>query len=693
MKNIFILSCLLFITSILTAQNLSGKYTLIKESDGQQPKNGASILLNFSTNGTFALTAKMPGTTVTDKGTYKISGSNIHISFNEMEQGKQSGTYSLEEGTLILPFKILKNVKGSSTWQKEGTTSTNNNVNTAPVAATITKWANYAKGKIISQTKIDKDATATSQKVKNDLARGYYTQGVMLFFKKYYMEALYAFARASELENTNVLYLNNLAMLLMEMDKYGDAMAILEEVTKNNPRIASAWGNLAISYFFTNNIGAADNAIGKALAIDPECGGYYYTEGVIEKKKGNAAKAQENFDKAWEKGYAGKGREGSPSKAGNNASANKNKAKNTKPAPAPKKTSGKTKSEMIAIWEGHYEAENISAKSGETAAEANTQFGKDNYQTNINLITIACVKSFSMDISKNGNISGTGEIMYVYRGGAMNPVANISGLAQTYGGGFKTNLKNGFQIRNWNFTGSIDENGNIEINGLPTEKLDLYNVNEWQKITPWSPLKPEAAGAAMKGPFHLTMTEGKDGKHFAQLDDYLALNDKLIKKVHYQALIIKTDEKLSPDCQAPVVAPAANDCPASEFIKTKVALTQNDHIAVERSTTFTKDASGNVKAQTENAVNVSSEFSGGMATGSVEFHTDGSFECTVGIGLSSPEFTIKGAEIKGSEKLELIYDSKCGFGVKASAAAKANIKHVAEGSASVEGVIFFNKGL
>lgn len=693
MKSIYLLAVSFLLAISSFAQTLSGKYTLVKESDGQSPKSGASITLNFNANGSFTLTAKMPGTTVTDKGTYKISGSTINISFNEMEQGKQSGPYSLEEGTLILPFKMLKNVKGSSTWQKEGTTANNNKIATAPVAETINKWADYAKGKIKSQTFIDNAAATTSKKVKNNLAQGYYVQGVMLFFKKYYMEALYAFAKASQLEKENVLYLNNLSMLLMEMDKYGDAISILEEITKLNPKIASAWGNLAISYFFTNNLPAAGIAIGKAIAIDPECGGYYYTEGVIEKKKGNTTKAQQSFDKSWEQGYAGKGREGSPAKSGNKASANKNNGKATKPTPAPKKTSGKTKSEMIAIWQGHYEAENISAKSGETAAEANTQFGKDNYQTNINLVTIACVKSFSMDISKNGVITGQGEIMYVYRGGAMNPVANISGMAQAYGGGFKTNLKDGFQIRNWNFTGSIDENGNIEINGLPSEKLDLYNINEWQKITPWSPLKPDAPGAAMKGPFHLKMTEGKDGKHFAQLDDYLALNDKLIKKVHYQTLILKTDDKLTPDCMAPVVAPPANDCPASEFIKTKVAMTQNDHITVEKSTTYTKDANGNVKANTENAVNVSSEFSAGMATGSVEFHTDGSFECTVGIGMSTPDFNLKGMEIKGSEKLELIYDSKCGFGVKASAAAKANVKHVAEGSASVEGVIFFNKGL
>lgn len=693
MKKLLALLLLLFPLTVLLAQTLSGKYILVKESDGQVPKTGAVISITFIANGSFSFTAKMPGTTVTDKGSYKISGSNIEISFKEMEQGKQSGAYSLEDGTLILPFKMLKNVKGNSTWQKEGTTADNTKTSTLPVAEIITKWLNYANRKIKLSIDIDRAAAGVAKKVNNDLARGYYTQGVMLFFKKYYMEALYAFAKASQLENTNVLYLNNFAMLLMEMDKYGDAISVLQEVTSSSPKMASPWGNLAIAYFFSNNLPAAENAISRAISNDAQCGGYYYTDGVIQKKKGNTEKAQQSFDKAWENGYAGKGREGSPSSKNINASVNKNKTGNNKPVAAAKKTNSQTKSEKIALWEGHYEAQVISAKSGETAAEANTQFGKDMYQTNINLVTTACVKSFAMEVSKMGNITGTGEIMYVYRGGAVNAVANMSGLAQTYGGGFKTNLKNGFQMRKWNFTGSIDEDGNIEITGLPSEKLDLYNTGEWQKITPWSPLKPDAAGAAMKGPFHLSMTEGKDGKHFAQIDDYLALNDKLIKKVHYQTLILKSATKIIPDCQAPAVAPDANLCPASEFIKTKVALTQNDHITVESSKTYSKDANGNMQVQSENAVNVSSEFNAGMATASTEFHTDGSFECTIGIGLSTPDFKLKGAEIKGSEKLELIYDSKCGFGVKASAAAKANVKHVAEGSASVEGVIFFNKGL
>src|SRR5689334_17446883 len=115
-KKLFLSLSIIISGTILFAQSISGRYILVKESDGQSPKSGATISINFNANGSFDLKAAMPGTTVTDKGTYKISGDNISISFNEMEQGKQNGPYSLDGGTLILPFKMLKNVKGSSTW-------------------------------------------------------------------------------------------------------------------------------------------------------------------------------------------------------------------------------------------------------------------------------------------------------------------------------------------------------------------------------------------------------------------------------------------------------------------------------------------------------------------------------------------------------------------------------------------------
>ncbi|HPN60462.1 MAG TPA: hypothetical protein PLU11_14840, partial [Chitinophagaceae bacterium] len=116
-----LLSLLFLFTAwtLLYAQSPSGKYILVKDSDGKTPRGGAEISMTFTT-GKFSLKAAMPGQTVTDNGTWKITGSNITIAFKEMEQGTKTGAWSLTNGTLTLPFMMLSNGKGSSTWQQAG---------------------------------------------------------------------------------------------------------------------------------------------------------------------------------------------------------------------------------------------------------------------------------------------------------------------------------------------------------------------------------------------------------------------------------------------------------------------------------------------------------------------------------------------------------------------------------------------
>jgi hypothetical protein len=296
-----------------------------------------------------------------------------------------------------------------------------------------------------------------------------------------------------------------------------------------------------------------------------------------------------------------------------------------------------------------------------------------------------------MNISSGGFISGSGSIMYVYQGTSASPIMGMAPpVLSAANGGFAANLKDGFQIRDWSFTGTVDEEGNVEINGMPTEQMDLLNVGKWQKIKPWSALPPDAAGAAMKGPFHMKLQMDKDKNPFIRIDQSLDLGDKLIKRVHYESFIVKSDNEIKPDCQYKAPAPAT--CPASEFIKTKVSLSPKDHIALEASTTYTKGDNGGVQSQQEMACNVSGDYSMGLATASAEFHQDNSYEFTVGIGVDAKSF-IKGSPVSLKEKLELIYDSKCGWGVKASAAAEADGPIGTKAGASVEGVIFFNNGL
>ena len=694
MKKIMLLCFLFAIWENNFAQSIEGKYFLVKEGNNTTLKGGAIVSIQFLVTGNFTFKATMPGTVIDDKGTYRITGNNIFVSFNEMEQGKQSGLYSLTEGTLVLPFKMISDGKGTSTWQKEGTMDANKKVSTVSTNEIINKTiASLSSATEKWQAAIDKQAKNEVTKNQTSLAAAYYAISIALKIKGYNKEATYSMAKAAQLQSNNGVYINNTAMLLIELGKYGDAITMLNNILKDFPNLAPAYGNLAVSYLGINDLPKAIVAINKAIVNHPTCGTYLYTRGMIEQEKGEREKAAKSFEQAFENGYSGTGKQIAKRNA-------KKSPKVTKPAP-PKnakptaKNTQLSKSEKIAIWEGTYQAEYLKARSGETNSEANTQFGSGVATTILNLQTLACVKSFTMSISKNGVINGNAEVMYVYQGKANGPVTSLATAPMVaINGGFGAVLKDGFQIRNWQFTGEVDENGNVEISGLPSEKLDLYNVGKWQKITAWSPIKPDAAGAAMKGPFHFTLTEGRDGNHFVQVDEYLPLEDKLIKQVHYQMLLIKSKSSITPDCQTLAQAPEANECPATESIKTKIAVSPGRvlNISTESSTTYTKGSDGKVQATNDNAVNTNIELEAGMVSAAAEFHGDNSYELSVGLGVSS-EKLLPGFPIEFSESLNIIYDSKCGWGVKGVIGTKVKMGVKASSSAAIEGVIFLNKGL
>ncbi|MBK6936566.1 MAG: tetratricopeptide repeat protein [Chitinophagaceae bacterium] len=689
LNTVLVIGLLLLFSSVAKAQGLKGRYRFVEDGDGKQPNAKAVIMINFS-GSTFTFKAEQPGEVVTDNGTYQISGNKLAIKFKEMEQGQKSGTYSLQSGILTLPFKMLDNEKGTSKWQDASLIP----VNKTTVKEVIAKAIEGSDKKAKLYADLDQRAIKGNKNLRGGLAESYYVQATFFYFKNYKWEALYGYAKACNFEQSNALYLNNLCNLLLELGRIYDAKVLAEEITARFPNLPYGWNNLAFIYLKLGIVKEADKAIKIAMKLAPENGLYCYTGSKIAEEEGRKTEAEKLVQQAWDLGYAGNGREGAggtaAGKAGNNNATKGNKNAGTvKPSAKPKQANKPPSGYKIADWQGSYQAKYISARSGETATEANTKFGEGVASTVMNLQTLACVKSFSMQISPGGSISGSGEILYVYQGTTANMAVGMAPSVLT-GNGFSANLKDGYQVRSWSFTGTVNDNGDVEIKGLPSEKLDLLNVGKWQKITPWSPLPPDAAGAAMKGPFHLKLAMSDKKEPFIYIDQYLELNDKLIKKVHYTGLIIKSDEAITPDCK-PIEPPPAADCPASEFIKTKVSFNPRDHIAIENSTTYSKGADGQTQAQTEMATNISGEWNYGMATGSAEFHMDGSYEFTVGIGVEAGLFG-KDGPLKISEKIELIYDSKCGWGIKGSASAGAEGFGTKAG-ASVEGVIFFNKGM
>lgn len=691
---------LLLVWTSVWASGIAGTYELVKDSDGTVPKAEAVVRLTFRADGTFSLKAVQPGQTVTDRGTYTVSGARITLNFEELDLGRQSGPYSLSGGNLTLPFPMLGGERGTSLWKA---------VASAPggsLQELLQRTLQEAKNQdnAAQRERMDRLAAQRGPSYRGKAAEAYYAQGAVYFLKGYYHEAWYGFAQAANRAPQNAAYLNNLAMVLMELGSLEDGREILEWVTAHYPNLDSPWGNLGACALKQGDLEAAGRALERAMALSPSTGLYAYAYGKVLQKRGRREEAKRYFILAWQKGYAGSGREGEPggSASGSGAASSSGSGVGGGPAgtggvasggrspggrpPAPQPPGPRG---FPPEWVGHYEAKYVRAKSSDVAV-----FGQSLAQTAIKTDTLCCAKSFSMEVDASGNVRGSGELMYVYLGTAVNPAMGLMpGFAVAGAGGFSATLKNGHQEREWTFSGRVTPDGTVEVSGLPSEKLDLLNVGKWQKISCWSPFPPPDRGH-MRGPFRMTLATEEGGVPAVRVDRWLALEDRLIKKVHYEAYIFKTDREVTPDCK--VVEPPKAKCPASEYIKTTCSVGPDGAFTVSASRDL---GSGEVSTQTgvggDSTGGIGGDSGGGItfsgsmgnATGSLQFNpVDGSYQVGMGMGIDTG--SLVPGPFKISEKIELVYDSRCGWGIKGTAAASGGVV-----SGSVEGCIFFNKGV
>jgi len=347
--------------------------------------------------------------------------------------------------------------------------------------------------------------------------------------------------------------------------------------------------------------------------------------------------------------------------------------------------------EIPAAWVGRYQAKVVSATSGKEG-DAVSAFGKGMTQTTLMLQTQACAQQFTMDISRSGAITGRGRLMYVYQGNAANPAMMLAPAAAASGtGGFAVNLKDGRQFRDWNFSGQVAPDGTVEIQGVPDLAMDLLNMGRWEKHRPWSVLPPPDK-STMRGPFKLKLVAGKDAPPAIRVDQVLQLDDALIKRVRYQAYIFRSDADVTPQCQAAV--PAAPKCAASEYLKTKGSIGVDGVYTIESSrdlkggeTTTTSKTGGDITKgfSSDSSGNVGFEGSASALVGSAQFNpTDGSYSMTIGVGVDTGAFLPGPAKL--SEKVELVYDSSCGWGIKGTGSVNGGAA-----GAGIEGAIFFTK--
>lgn len=361
--------------------------------------------------------------------------------------------------------------------------------------------------------------------------------------------------------------------------------------------------------------------------------------------------------------------------------------------------------EIPAEWVGRYQAKVVSASSG-MDGDRTTSFGKGMSQTTLGLQTLACAQDFTMNIDRSGTITGSGRLMYVYQGTAANPTMMLAPAAAAAGvGGLAVNLKDGKQFRDWSFNGQVTPDGEVTINGIPNEPMDLLNVGKWEKHRPWSPLLP-VSKSQMRGPFKMKLVSEKGGPPAIRVDQFLQLDDALIRRVHYQAHIFRSDDNVKPVCRHN--EPSPPKCAATEYIKTKGVIGVDGIYTVESSrdmksgeSSMTSKAGGGAASagfSTDSSGNVGWEGEAGLLVGSTQFNpTDGSYSMTVGIGVDTSKL-LPGTDnlpspAKLSEKLELVYDSACGWGIKGTGSVTATGTAGVTMGAGVEGAIFFNKGI
>lgn len=557
---------------------------------------------------------------------------------------------------------------------------------------------------------VDSAAAVLQRMERVRAAEAFGAQGAVLYMKRYLDEAWYAYARAADLEPVNAEWANNLASTLLERGDNELAIGVLTPLIELYPNLDMVIGNLAAAQIATGDCRAARANIMKAISLSPGTGLYRYTLGKAMTCEGD--NTQKAFDSAWALGFAGSGREGEPpgdgggkgtpsggavaggknggSSSGSSGAQTTNQLNgsvrpggNSKAPPAPA-NDGKPIPEE---WVGHYEAEYVRGKT-----ERKNVYGRGLASTAVMEDILVCAKEFSMDIDRAGNITGRGRLMYVFLGRAAGaPVAMMPGIGTAMMGGFMATLKDGFQERGWQFTGRVDSKGNVEITGIPTEKLPFLNVGQKQEIMPWSVFPPPAM--TPRGPSNMTLANEKGGVPSIHFDRPVTIAKGMT--LQYQAYIRKSDAPIACDCKR--LEPPKPKCPASEYLKLKSSVGANGKLTVESSYDVgSGKSSSTVKAGAKaGPVSGSIDANGkcqirgqvGMVTGGAEYNAStGSYQMSIGVGIDSGKL-LPGPN-KISERVELIYDSNCGWGIKGTMGASTMSM-----GAEVEGAVFFNKGM
>jgi hypothetical protein len=118
------------------AAALPGTYTLVGDVGGTQVKTGATVTLILKTDGTVDLSAKQPGETATDSGTWTATGSTITLAFTDDLVADASGTFEFDGTKLTLPVLVFGEGAGKSEWTRTGGPDSTGTSGTSPPPTT-----------------------------------------------------------------------------------------------------------------------------------------------------------------------------------------------------------------------------------------------------------------------------------------------------------------------------------------------------------------------------------------------------------------------------------------------------------------------------------------------------------------------------------------------------------------------------
>ena len=101
-----------------TAGSLYGSYEMVSESGGWHPAAKARVILDFVEPGTLALRATRPGESLTDVGTFNVSGRTITLNLPEIGKSASNSPFTVDGQSLVLPFQLFGEGTGTSTWKR-----------------------------------------------------------------------------------------------------------------------------------------------------------------------------------------------------------------------------------------------------------------------------------------------------------------------------------------------------------------------------------------------------------------------------------------------------------------------------------------------------------------------------------------------------------------------------------------------